>query len=125
MSQFTFAGNATTVQLLAAVSAANTAAATGGWVDIRAYDTPLAIVQNGGLGTGTLDGKIQDATDISGTGVADVSGATFTQKTTTVNQQVLALQPRSTRGFIRYLGTVGTGPQLVGVDLVGVKKIAP
>jgi cellobiose-specific phosphotransferase system component IIB len=121
MSMFNFASGATAAHLLAAVSAANTAAATGSAVDLIDYDTPVAIVQSHGASTGTLDGKIQDSADGS-TGWADVTGATFTQSTTTADVQVLALNPKSVKRYVRYVGTVVTGPQVVGVALVGVKK---
>jgi hypothetical protein len=120
MSQFNFPGNSTTLLLLAAVSAANTAAATGTGVDLLDYEGPVVIVQNHGISTGTLDGKIQDSADNSS--FADVAGATFAQETTTVGIKSLVVQSKQVRRYIRYLGTVGTGPQVVGVSLTGVKK---
>lgn len=120
MSQFNFAGNSTVVSLLAAGSKANTAAATGSGVDLIDYDSPVVIVQDHGVSTGTLDGKIQDSADNSS--FADVSGATFTQETTTAGIQRLVLNPKSVRRYIKYVGTVVTGPQVVGVSMVGVKK---
>jgi hypothetical protein len=121
MSMFNFASASTASHLLAAASAANTAAATGAAVDLIAYDTPVAIVQSHGTSTGTLDGKIQDSADGS-TDWQDVSGAVFTQSTTTADVKSLTLNPKSVRRYIRYLGTIVTGPQVVGVVLVGVKK---
>ena len=120
MSQFTFPGNATTVVMLAAASCDNTAAATGSGVDLRDYEGPVLIVQNHGTSTGTLDGKIQDSADNSS--FADVAGATFTQSTTTADIQALVVQSKQVRRYIKYVGTVGTGPQVVGVSLSGVKK---
>lgn len=120
MSQFTFPGNATTVVMLAAASCANTEAATGTGVDLKDYEGPVLIVQNHGTGTGTLDGKIQDSADNSS--FADVTGATFTQSTTTADIQALVVQSKQVRRYIKYVGTVGTGPQVVGVSLSGVKK---
>lgn len=119
MSQFNFPGNSTTSNMLASVSAANTAAATGTGVDLQDYEGPLVIVQNKGTGTGTLDGAIQDSADNS-TGWTNV--ATFTQSTTTADVKALALQSKQVRRYIRYQGTVGTGPQVVGVTVTGVKK---
>lgn len=120
MSQFTFPGNATTTVMLAAASCANTAAATGTGVDLKDYEGPVLIVQNHGTSTGTLDGKIQDSADNSS--FADVAGATFTQSTTTADIQALVVQSKQVRRYIKYVGTVGTGPQVVGVSLSGVKK---
>lgn len=120
MSQFNFPGNSTTVSLLTAVSAANTAAATGTGVDLLDYEGPVVIVQNHGVSTGTLDGKIQDSADNSS--FADVAGLTFTQSTTTADIKSLVVQSKQVRRYIRYLGTVGTGPQVVSVSMTGVKK---
>lgn len=120
MSQFTFPGNSTTVVMLAAASCANTAAATGSGVDLKDYEGPLVIVQNHGTSTGTLDGKIQDSADNSS--FADVSGLTFTQSTTTADIQSLVVQSKQVRRYIKYVGTVVTGPQVVGVSMSGVKK---
>ena len=120
MSQQNFASNATVVSILAAGSKANTAAATSSGVDLIDYDTPIVITQDHGVSTGTLDGKIQDSADNSS--FADVSGLTFAQSTTTADIQKLVVNPKSVRRYIRYVGTVGTGPQVVGVSFAGVKK---
>lgn len=119
MSIFNFASGASVVSLSASASQASTV--TGAAVDLQAYDAPVAIIQNHGTGTGTLDGKIQDSADGS-TGWADVSGATFTQSTTTADCKVMALNPKNAKRYIRYVGTIVTGPQNVAVQLVGVKK---
>ena len=119
MSQFNFAAASTCVSLSAAASQASTV--TGSAVDLIDYEGPVVIIQNHGTGTGTLDGKIQDSADGS-TGWADVSGATFSQSTTTPDCKTLALNPKQIRRYIRYVGTIVTGPQLVAVTLSGVKK---
>lgn len=120
MSQFNFPGNATTVALLAAASCANTAAATGTGVDLRDYEGPVVVTQNHGVSTGTLNGKIQDSADNSS--FADVTGLAFAESTTTADVQQLVVQSKQVRRYIRYVGTVGTGPQVVAVTLTGVKK---
>ena len=120
MSQFNFPGNATTTTLLAAASCANTAAATGSGVDLQDYEGPMLITQNHGVSTGTLDGKIQDSADNSS--FADVAGLTFTQSTTGADIKSLVVQSKQVRRYIKYVGTVVTGPQVVGVTMVGVKK---
>lgn len=120
MSQFNFPGNSTVVSLLTAVSAANTAAATGSGVDLQDYEGPVVITQNHGVSTGTLDGKIQDSADNSS--FADVSGLAFTQETTTAGIQKLVVQSKQVRRYIKYVGTVVTGPQVVSVSMAGVKK---
>jgi hypothetical protein len=120
MSQFNFPGNSTSVSLLTSVAAANTAAATGTGVDLLDYEGPVVIVQNHGVSTGTLDGKIQDSADNSS--FADVAGLTFTQSTTTADIKSLVVQSKQVRRYIKYVGTVGTGPQVVSVSMTGVKK---
>ena len=119
MSQFNFAPGATVLHLSASASQASTV--TGAAVSLSGYDTPMVIVQSHGTGTGTIDGKIQDSADGS-TGWADVTGAVFTQSTTTADVKVLALDPKATKGYIRYVGTIATGPQNVAVAAIGIKK---
>jgi len=120
MSQFNFAPGATAMTLSASASQASTV--TGAAVNLSGYDTPIVIVQSHGTGTGTLDGKIQDSADGS-TGWADVTGATFSQSTTTADVKILSLYPKSTKGYIRYVGTIVTGPQNVAVVAAGIKKL--
>lgn len=112
---------ASVVTLLKAQSAANTAAATGTAVDIRPYEGDLMITQQVGVITGTLDGKLQECDDASGTNAADIAGATFTQVTTSnddPNTQKITIPAGSlSKPFLRYVGTIGTGPSLVSVVL--------
>lgn len=105
------------------VSAANTAAATSGWIDVRSIEGDLLFVQQVGAVTGSLAGKIRDADDSSGTGAADVTGATFTSVSTANNVQKLAVRSDTVRGWVQYVGTVTTGPALVSVSLLGRPKI--
>ena len=104
-------------------SASQASTVTGAAVNLSGYDTPIVIVQSHGTGTGTLDGKIQDSADGS-TGWADVTGATFSQSTTTADVKILSLDPKSTKGYIRYVGTIaGTTPSFtMGVVLLGQKS---
>lgn len=62
---------------------ANTAATyTTGWIDMADFAWIMAIVMAGTLGTNaTLDAKLEQATDGSGTGAKDISGAAITQIT--------------------------------------------
>ena len=120
MSQFNFAPGATAMTLSASASQASTV--TGAAVNLSGYDTPIIIVQSHGTGTGTLDGKIQDSADGS-TGWGDVAGAAFSQSTTTADVKILSLDPKGTKGYIRYVGTIVTGPQNVAVIAAGIKKL--
>lgn len=55
-------------------------AVSSDWVNMADFESIMAIAMAGTLGTSaTLDAKIQQATDSSGTGVKDVSGKAITQ----------------------------------------------
>lgn len=109
------------LSLLTAASAANTAAATGSGVDIAKYEGDLMVTQVIGVITGTIDGKLQQCDDAGGTNAEDITGATFTQVTTAndnPNVQRISVPAGSlTRPFLRYVGTIVTGPAIVGVTL--------
>ncbi len=115
------------VQMLAAGEKANTAAATSGWIDVRAYEGDLVIISNAGTVTaGSLTPTIEDATDGSGTGAAGVTpteGA-FTAVTTSNDplQEKRTIPAGSVRGWIRYVGTIATGPVDLGVTLLAHPK---
>lgn len=119
MSIYNFPSASTTLVLADPQSAAATVTGTG--IDLQPYDGPILILQAGGVGTGTLDGKIQDSAD--NTTFADVSGAVFAQKTTTAGTQALVINTASVRRYIRYVGTVVTGPQLLAVTATGFRKL--
>ena len=115
------------VTMLASASAANTAAATSAWIDVRKYEGDLVIVQNAGILTGTLTPTIEDATDGAGAGGAAFTGlneGAFTVVTTS-NDPLLekrTIPAGATRGWIRYVGTIVTGPALIGVTLLAHPK---
>ena len=65
---------------------------TTGWITVANHHGLLAVIQTGALGaSATLDAKLQQATDSSGTGVKDITGKAITQivKATGDNKQVL------------------------------------
>jgi hypothetical protein len=116
-------GSASTpVIVLNPVSAANTAAATSGWIDVRAFEGEIEITQHIGAVTGSITGAIEDATDGSGTGAAALTGAAFTVVSSANNIQKLAINASQPRGWIRYVGTIVTGPALAAVSLRGRNK---
>lgn len=116
------------VNLLTVGSKANTAAATGTGVDISGYEGDLMVTQLVGAITGTLDGKLQACSDAGGTGAEDIAGAVFAQVTTAnddPNVQKITVPAGSLvagKPFLRYVGTIGTGPSLVGVSLHATPK---
>lgn len=55
---------------------------TTGWIDASAYDRFLAVVMAGTLGSSaTVDAKLEQASDSSGTGAKDITGKAITQMT--------------------------------------------
>ena len=109
--------NVTAVSMIDPASCANTAAATSGWIDVRAAKGPILIIQQSGAITGTLDGKLQHATSSGGAGAADITGAVFTQ--VDAANKVETLNFVATTGpYIKYIGTVGTGPVVLGVTCI-------
>lgn len=122
------ASAASAALLLPPVSAANTAAATtstsGGYVDVRAYQGELLVTQITGAITGSVAGKLQYASDANGTGATDITGATFTNVSAANKAHTVALDPKKViGGFLGYLGTVTTGPVVIGVVVEGKKQI--
>jgi hypothetical protein len=123
------ASAATPGSLLDAVSCANTAGATSGagkWLDVRQYDGQILVIQQNGANasTGTLNGKLQYASDANGTGATDITGATFTAVSTANQTRTVALDPkRVIGGFLGYVGTIAVAqPIVVSVSTVGKLK---
>lgn len=62
--------------------AASTGAQTTGWINMSDFQSIMAIVMAGELGaSATLDAKLEQAQDASGTGAKDITGAAITQLT--------------------------------------------
>lgn len=122
MNRQNLAQRLTLLLLLANGSKANTAAATGAALDLNDYEGEVAVIQDVAAGgTGSIDGKLQDSADGS-TDWQDVAGAVFAQVTIGASQQKIALKSDDCRRYVRYLGTIVTGPQVVGVHALGLKK---
>jgi hypothetical protein len=110
-------------------------AASTGWVPVANYFGFLALVQTGVLGTSaTVDAKLQQALDSSGTGAKDISGKAITQivKATGDNKQVLVnvkpeeLDTVNGFGFMRVTVTVGVAASITSAQLLGVNpRYAP
>lgn len=91
-------------------AAARTATANGTGVDTQAYTNSqgheYAAHLNVGTVTGTsptLDVKVQES-DASGSGYADISGATFAQKTAAGTETIYF---RSNKRYVRVVATIG------------------
>ena len=110
----------------AVASASVTATATSGAIDLKEFDGDVLLVLNCAAGTGsspTLDIKVQDSDETGGT-YGDLSGATFTQVTTSASVQTLEVNKDECKRFIKLVQTVGgSSPVFVyGVSLVALKK---
>lgn len=70
------------VALLGAIVPSSQAAGTAntGWLSAAQFQKFLAVVQAGAMGSGgTIDAKIQQATDASGTNAKDITGKAITE----------------------------------------------
>lgn len=108
---------------------------TTGWITVANHHALLAVIQTGVLGaSATLDAKLQQATDSSGTGAKDITGKSLTQivKATGDNKQVLInvkpeeLDTVNGFGFVRLSLTVGVAASLTSAQLLGINpRFAP
>jgi hypothetical protein len=104
-----------------------------GWVSMALFRSAMAVVAAGALGTSaTLDAKIQQAQDDTGTGVKDIAGKAITQLTQAASgsNKVTVINVRATdldfgAGFthirLRVTGAVAaslTSAVLLGLDPV-------
>lgn len=116
--------------VLAAVSPVSQApgTVTSGWVSVANHERFLALVQTGVLGaSATVDAKIQQATDSSGTNAKDITSKAITQivKASGDNKQALinlrAEELDSNNGFnyVQLSITVGTAASQVGAVVLG------
>jgi hypothetical protein len=112
---------ASALSLLAAASAADTAAATGVAVDISGLEGPILVVQDLGDITGAIVGKLQTGDLANGTDAADITGATFGAGTEAGISSVV-IDANQCKKYLRYLGTVTTGPAVVSVVAIGKEK---
>lgn len=94
----------------------------GGWIDARAYEGELLFDIQVGAVTGNATFRIQDATDGSGTGAADIPGATTAAITTANSAHKLVVPAGLPRGWVRVVNTVVTGPVLASVALLAHPK---
>lgn len=103
--------------------------ATTGWISAANHHGLLAIIQTGVLGTGaTVDAKLQQALDISGTGAKDISGKAIAQivKASGDNKQALInvkpedLDTVNGFGFVRLSVTVGVAASQTAAQVLGV-----
>ena len=90
----------------------------------------VASIETGALGTSaTLDAKLQQALDSSGTSAKDITGKAITQLTQagggSAKQALINVKPEELDtvngfGFVRLSITVGVAASLAGAQLLGV-----
>lgn len=118
-------GSLTTTTVLTCVSAAATANATSASVDISAYEGELYFIEEVGIITGTLAGKIVTSANSNLTSSSDVG--TFTARTTANDTAASTLRVNCSalKQYVGYVGTIGTGPALISVTVTGSLKYVP
>jgi hypothetical protein len=118
------------IAVLATVDPVSQAAGTvtTGWVDASVFFFLLALIDVGVFGSSaTVDAKLQQATDSSGTGAKDITGKAITQLLAAGGNNRQALinvrgQELDVEGGFRYVRlsiTVGTAATLIQAALLG------
>lgn len=109
---------AAAVKLLDPVSAANTAAATSGWVDVRAAEGDIVFTNQVGALTGSITWTIEHATDGAGTGAAAITPNEGAYAAGAANQiQKRTVNAGAVGGWVRCVGTIVTGPAVVAANI--------
>ena len=122
------AKSAEVVSLLLPLNAAATLNATSSGVDIRKYEGDILVIESVGVVTaGTITGKLQACSAADGTGAEDITGATFVQAGTSTDDRLAKYVLSSdalplAKPFLRYIGTIATGPAQVAVTFVSRPK---
>lgn len=119
------------IALLANYNAASVSASTvtTGWISAANHERFLAMVSSGVLGSSaTLDAKLQQASDSSGTGAKDITGKTITQivkasgdnKVALINLEASELDVANGFTHFRLSMTVGTAASLLDAKVIGL-----
>ncbi len=124
MISSSIAQGVTSLQLLAAIDAADTAAAsTATGLDITEYEGFLIVTQNVGVvDAGSITGTV--ITSATSNLASPTTVGTFVAVTTAndPNVQSIAIECGKCQKYIGYVGTIDTGGALVAVSAVGKKK---
>lgn len=118
------------IAILATLDPASVAAGTvvTTWVPVANFHSIAAMIQTGALGaSGTVDAKLRQAQDASGTNAKDVTGKAITQLVAaTGNNKQVSIELRSDDldanngfGYVALSVTVGTAASILGALLVG------
>ena len=106
-----------------------------GWISVANHHGMLGVIQTGVLGTSaTLDAKLQQALDGTGTGAKDIAGKAITQivkaggdnKQALINVKPEDLDTVNGFGFVRLSVTVGVATSQTAAQLLGISpRFAP
>ena len=118
------------VAVIATLDPASVAASTvvTSWVPVQNFHSFMALIETGVLGaSATLDAKLRQATDNSGTGAKDISGKALTQilkasgdnKQAMINCRAADLDAANGFGWIALSVTIGTAASIFGAQLLG------
>ncbi|TCG08373.1 hypothetical protein BZM27_12630 [Paraburkholderia steynii] len=118
------------VAVLGAINPSSQAAgaANSGWISVAQFNKFLALISVGTFGaSATVDAKIQQATDSSGTGAKDITGKAIAQLLAAGGNNVQAeinldaqdLDVNGGYGFIQLSVTVGTAATGTAATLMG------
>ncbi len=112
--------------VLNAVSCADTAAATSGWIDVRFKEGIILLTLDVGIITGTVTFTFEDATDGSGTANAVMTpiGGAIPVVTTSLDVATYyaAFPASQPRGWIAVIGTIVTGPAVLSYSVLHLDK---
>lgn len=110
--------------LLNPASAANTAAATSGWVSVADAERDIMFTNQVGALTGSITWTIETASDGSGTGGVAITPNEGAYAAGAANQiQKRTVNKNACKGFVRCVGTIVTGPALVAASISYGPKI--
>jgi|JI10StandDraft_1071094.scaffolds.fasta_scaffold63388_7 hypothetical protein len=119
------------IAILANYNAASVAASTvtTGWISAANHERFLAMISTGVLGaSATLDAKLQQASDSSGTGAKDITGKAITQivkasgdnKVALINLRASEVDVANGFTHFRLSMTVGTAASLLDAKVLGL-----
>lgn len=106
--------------LLQAKNCANTAEASGGWIDVRGMVGSLLVSQVVGAITGSIAGALLTSAANDGSNNQALTfddGNNFASVSSANNIQVKTVDANKSLGWIKYVGTVTTGPAVVAVTV--------
>jgi hypothetical protein len=113
-------------KIITPVSAANTAAATSGWIAVGVWEGDVQFTLHTGAVTGSMASILQTADDSGGTGARTVTFADGTAAFTGVSAadkiETKVVDRKALGTHVKFVGTVTTGPILIGVSMQGVLK---